>query len=184
MAQNSYLRVAILSPGNRETERNTTAENSRFSDLFRAFAARRVHVEPAIYHDDFCEDVREQLMQVDGVLVWVNPIEVDGIDPSSILCFAMSQPLACLSARTRRHSEAGYKVSSVSHALHWVGLRHTSLLHYGSNGSRAALATSSWQSAGAQAKSRQRWKRRVESPAADRLLCKWHRRQSRCIAAA
>jgi len=75
MAQNSYLRVAILSPGNLEARRNTTAENSRFSDLFRAFAARRIHVEPAIYHDDFCEDIREQLMQVDGVLVWVNPIE-------------------------------------------------------------------------------------------------------------
>jgi hypothetical protein len=43
--------------------------------LFSAFAARRIRVEPAIYHDDFCEEVREQLMQVDGVLVWVNPIE-------------------------------------------------------------------------------------------------------------
>jgi len=75
MAQNSYLRVAILSPGNSEARRNTTAENSRFSDLFRAFAARRIHVEPAIYHDDFCADVREQLMRVNGVLVWVNPIE-------------------------------------------------------------------------------------------------------------
>ena len=75
MAQNSYLRVAILSAGNSEARRNTTAENSRFSDLFRAFAARRIHVEPAIYHDDFCADVREQLMRVNGVLVWVNPIE-------------------------------------------------------------------------------------------------------------
>ena len=75
MAQDSYARMAILCPGNRETRRNTTAENSRFSDLFRAFAARRIHVEPAIYHDDFCEEVREQLMRVDGVLVWVNPIE-------------------------------------------------------------------------------------------------------------
>jgi hypothetical protein len=75
MAQNSYLRVAILSPGNLEAKRNTNAENSRFSDLFRAFAARRIHAEPAIYHDDFCEDVREQLMRVDGVLVWANPIE-------------------------------------------------------------------------------------------------------------
>ena len=75
MAENNYLRIAILSPGNRETRKNTTAENSRFSDLFRAFAARRIHVEPAIYHDDFCADVREQLMRVDGVLVWVNPIE-------------------------------------------------------------------------------------------------------------
>jgi len=75
MAQNSYLRVAILSPGNSDARRNTTAENSRFSDLFRAFAARRIHVEPAIYHDDFCADVREQLMRVNAVLVWVNPIE-------------------------------------------------------------------------------------------------------------
>src|SRR5262245_32567356 len=75
MAQNSYLRIAILSPGNREGRRNTAAMNSRFSNLFRAFQARRVHVEPAIHHDDFCADVREQLMRVDGVLVWVNPIE-------------------------------------------------------------------------------------------------------------
>ena len=75
MAQDNHLRMAILSPGNREARKNTTAKNSRFADLFRAFDARRVHVEPAIYHDDFCEDVREQLMRVDGVLVWVNPIE-------------------------------------------------------------------------------------------------------------
>lgn len=75
MTQDGELRLAILSPGDREARRNTTAENSRFADLFSAFAARRIHVEPAIYHDEFCEEVREQLMQVDGVLVWVNPIE-------------------------------------------------------------------------------------------------------------
>ena len=28
-----------------------------------------------MYHDDFCDDVRRQLMQVHGVLVWVNPVE-------------------------------------------------------------------------------------------------------------
>jgi hypothetical protein len=75
MAQDSSARLAILSPGDREARRNTNAENSRFADLFTAFAARQIHVEPAIYHDDFCEAVRQQLMQVDGVLVWVNPIE-------------------------------------------------------------------------------------------------------------
>jgi hypothetical protein len=75
MKQDSYPRVAILSSGNREARRNTTAENRRFSDLFRAFAARRIYVERAIYHDDFCEEVREQLMRAEGVLVWVNPIE-------------------------------------------------------------------------------------------------------------
>ena len=75
MARHSELRLAILSSGDRHSRKNTTADNSRFADLFRAFAARRIHVEPAIYHDDFCDEVREQLMQVDGVLVWVNPIE-------------------------------------------------------------------------------------------------------------
>jgi hypothetical protein len=75
MAQDTSARLAILFPGDREARRNTNAENSRFADLFRAFAARRIHVEPAIYHDDFCEAVRQQLMQVDGVLAWANPIE-------------------------------------------------------------------------------------------------------------
>ena len=75
MAQDFDLRLAILSPGDREARRNTTAENSRFANLFRAFAAKRIDVEPAIYHDDFCEEIREQLMRVDGVLAWVNPIE-------------------------------------------------------------------------------------------------------------
>jgi hypothetical protein len=75
MGRDSDLRLAILSSGDRHSRKNTTADNSRFADLFRAFAARRIRVEPAIYHDDFCEEVREQLMQVDGVLVWVNPIE-------------------------------------------------------------------------------------------------------------
>jgi hypothetical protein len=75
MTPDSYARVAILCPGDREARRHATSENNRFSDLFKAFAVSRIHVEPAIYHDEFCEEVREQLMQVEGVLVWVNPIE-------------------------------------------------------------------------------------------------------------
>ena len=67
-ADNS-LRLAILSPGDRDKRSNATPENSRFADLFAAFAAKGIQVEPAIYRDDFCAEVREQLMQVDGVLV-------------------------------------------------------------------------------------------------------------------
>lgn len=83
MLPDHHLRLAILSPGDREARRNATGENSRFSDLFRAFATRGIHAEPAIYHDEFREDVREQLMQVDGVLVWVNPTE-GGRDRSAL----------------------------------------------------------------------------------------------------
>jgi hypothetical protein len=73
--QDNPLRLAIVSPGDREARKNATAGNSRFADLFAAFAAKGVHAEPAIYHDDFFREVEEQLFDVDGVLVWVNPIE-------------------------------------------------------------------------------------------------------------
>lgn len=43
--------------------------------VFQALADLGIHAEPAVYHDDFCDDVRRQLDNVDGVLVWVNPIE-------------------------------------------------------------------------------------------------------------
>src|SRR5262249_49325349 len=75
MAQDGYGRIAILYPGDYVVRRNATAQNNRFADLFRALAAKGIHAEPAVYHDDFCAEVREQLMQVDGVLVWFNPIQ-------------------------------------------------------------------------------------------------------------
>lgn len=73
--QPGSLRVAILYPGNHETRQEATAENNRFADLFRAFAAAGVRVEPAVYHDAFWRDVHQQLLGCDGVLVWVNPVE-------------------------------------------------------------------------------------------------------------
>ncbi len=75
MAQSDSIRVALLYPGNREARRNATAENNRFADLFRAFSAAGVQAEPAVYHDDFYGEVRQQLLGCDGVLVWVNPTE-------------------------------------------------------------------------------------------------------------
>jgi hypothetical protein len=43
--------------------------------VFQALSALGAQAEPAVYHDDFCEEVRQQLANVDAVLVWVNPIE-------------------------------------------------------------------------------------------------------------
>ncbi|MDH3317588.1 MAG: Cj0069 family protein, partial [Gammaproteobacteria bacterium] len=68
-------RVALLYPGDREARRNATPENNCFSQVFRVLENLGMHVQPAVYHDDFCDEVRHQLLQVDGVLVWVNPIE-------------------------------------------------------------------------------------------------------------
>ena len=75
MARESFRRVAILYPGDRAARQNATHDNNRFADLFRAFAESGVPVEPAVYHDDFAGEVRDQLLQVDCVLVWVNPLE-------------------------------------------------------------------------------------------------------------
>ena len=89
MTQRDGGRIAILYPGDDDGRKNATAENNRFADLFRAFAANGIHAEPAVYHDNFCGEVREQLMQLDGVLVWFNPIQ-DGHD-RSILDFMLRE---------------------------------------------------------------------------------------------
>ena len=75
MIDNSPGRVAILYHGDREARQNATPENGRFLKVFKALAELGVHAEPAVYNDDFVDAVRRQLLQVNGVLVWVNPIE-------------------------------------------------------------------------------------------------------------
>lgn len=73
-AQNSG-RVAILWRGDRETRRNATARNSRFHLIFEELAKLGIAAEPAVYDEDTHEEVLAQLRQVDGVLVWVNPLQ-------------------------------------------------------------------------------------------------------------
>ncbi len=68
-------KVAILTPGDAIARQSATPEKSKFLPLYQALARAGVHAEPAIYHDDFANAVRTQLLQMDGVLVWVNPIE-------------------------------------------------------------------------------------------------------------
>jgi hypothetical protein len=76
-------RVALLYPGDREARQNAAPEKSRFLKVFQALEQLGLKAEPAVYNDDFCDDVRHQLMQVDGVLVWCNPME-GGCDRSKL----------------------------------------------------------------------------------------------------
>jgi hypothetical protein len=55
----------------------------RLHGVFDAFAALGVQAEPVIYGDDLVDAVCEQLLALDGVLVWVNPIE-QGLDRSKL----------------------------------------------------------------------------------------------------
>ena len=68
-------RLAILYPGDRATRDRSDPAASRFARLFEAFSAAGVAAVPAIYNDDFADEVLRQLEQVQGVLVWHNPIE-------------------------------------------------------------------------------------------------------------
>ena len=108
-SHHSRGRVAILYPGDREIRRSATAGNNRFAALFRAFAANGINAEPAVYHDDFRDEVREQLLQVDGVLVWVNPIE-DGRDRS--LLDAMLRDLAAAGRFVSTHPDIILKLGT------------------------------------------------------------------------
>ncbi|MDM0109709.1 Cj0069 family protein [Variovorax sp. J22R24] len=68
-------RLAIVYPGDRAARDRSDPAQSRFGPLFEAFDRAGVAVEPAIYNDDFREEVREQLLRMHGVLVWHNPVE-------------------------------------------------------------------------------------------------------------
>jgi hypothetical protein len=67
-------KVALLWRGNPQARSETTAQNNRLNPVFEALTSLGIHAEPAIYADDAVDDVREQLLEVDGVLVWVDPI--------------------------------------------------------------------------------------------------------------
>lgn len=67
--------VALLYPGDRAMRDRSNPAESRFADLFHAFAAAGIPAAPAIYHDDFADEVEAQLGEVRVVLVWCNPIE-------------------------------------------------------------------------------------------------------------
>jgi len=67
-------RVAILWRGDEAARRGVTLETSRFKAVFAALADVGVDAEPVVYEDDVLDAVRAQLITIDGVLVWVNPI--------------------------------------------------------------------------------------------------------------
>jgi len=68
-------RVAILFPADPKERRSTNLEQSRFADTARALRVAGIEVVGAPYADEFVEEVRAELLSVNGVLVWVNPIQ-------------------------------------------------------------------------------------------------------------
>ena len=72
---NERVRVAIVFPADVKGQLSTKVEQSRFADTAKALGAAGIDVVGAPFADEFVEQVRSQLLGVDGALVWINPIQ-------------------------------------------------------------------------------------------------------------
>ena len=73
-ANTQPYRIAILWRGDRAARQAATPQNNRFHRVFEELAALGIAAEPAVYDEDFADEVRAQLLAVNGVLVWVDPL--------------------------------------------------------------------------------------------------------------
>src|SRR5215471_4967484 len=77
MSERTY-RVAMLFAGGPSSRATLKLEETRLGDIARALRNVGLDVEAAVYADEVADEVREQLLRVDGVLVWVDPVRKDG----------------------------------------------------------------------------------------------------------
>ena len=69
------MRVGLLWRAEWDPPQGEIRESCRLSGVFAAFTGAGAEAEPVVYSDDRVDAVREQLLELDGVLVWVNPVE-------------------------------------------------------------------------------------------------------------
>lgn len=68
-------RIAIVWRGDPAMRLAATPENNRYHQIFSELHALGIDAEPAVYCEEMQDEVRAQLMNADGALVWVNPLE-------------------------------------------------------------------------------------------------------------
>jgi len=71
-------RVAMMFAGDLGSRPTLKLEETRLGDIAKALRTVGLDVEAAVYADEVAEEVREQLLCVDGVLVWVDPVRKYG----------------------------------------------------------------------------------------------------------
>src|SRR5215469_3363022 len=77
MRERTY-RVAMMFAGDPSSRATLKLEETRLGDIAKALRNVGLDVEAAVYADEVADEVREQLLRVDGVLVWVDPVRKDG----------------------------------------------------------------------------------------------------------
>src|SRR5499427_2550433 len=71
-------RVAMMFAGDPSTGATLKLEETRLGNIANTLRNVGLDVEAAVYADEVADEVREQLVRVDGVLVWVDPVRKDG----------------------------------------------------------------------------------------------------------
>jgi hypothetical protein len=74
MSQTKPHKIAILWRGDRAARDAATPHNNRYVRIFEELSALGISAEPAVFAEEFADEVRGQLLGVDGVLVWVDPL--------------------------------------------------------------------------------------------------------------
>jgi hypothetical protein len=69
------LGEATRSDPGRETRAAATHQNNRYHGIFSELRALGIEAEPAVNVEEIEDEVRAQLTNVDGILVWINPLE-------------------------------------------------------------------------------------------------------------
>jgi len=77
MSERKY-RVAVMFAGDPSMRATVKLEETRLGGIAKALRDVGLDVEAASYADEVAAEVREQLLRVDGVLVWVDPVRKDG----------------------------------------------------------------------------------------------------------
>jgi len=78
-------KVGLLWRNEWDPPKNDTpvAERCKLRGVFKAFDDLGVVAEPVVYADEWVSEARDQLLTLDGVLVWANPIE-QGLNRSKL----------------------------------------------------------------------------------------------------
>ena len=75
MSAHMGIKVALVWRGDKAARDAATPQNNRYHRVFEELALAGIQATPAVYDEAFADEVKAQLRQADGVLVWVDPLD-------------------------------------------------------------------------------------------------------------
>ena len=77
MTRDETGKIAVLWRGDRQARADATPANNRFHRVFEELASVGIHAEPAVYAEEMTDEVRAQLLKVDGCSFGLIPFPGD-----------------------------------------------------------------------------------------------------------